>query len=175
VINSSSFAGTTGRQRTAIRRRNARRLPTNGNVASSVRFQPSRVSVSRMFMLRHGSLIPGALNIDPALTPHLTRPLRPQGRRGAWRRRYESLLRPWGQRGTLRRRHKSPLRPRGRRGRVRWGHGRVRLSNRWYNLGYGHPGIGLCVIIKFRGSAPGVRGTTVTAAPQNRKRFQAVS
>ena len=63
--------------------------------------------------IRAKDVIPSALNIDPGLTP--TRPLRPQGRRGALRRRYES-----------------PLRPRGRRGRVRWGHARVRHSNRWY-------------------------------------------
>jgi hypothetical protein len=56
-MDSSTSAATTGRQRTAIRRRNARRLPSNGKVASGVRFQPSRVSVSRMFMLRHDGLI----------------------------------------------------------------------------------------------------------------------
>src|ERR1700679_4074169 len=71
----------------------------------------------------------GGVNIDPWPTP--TSPgLSAQAERGV-----TAALRissPPRRRGALRRRYESPLRPRGRRGRVRWGHGRVRLSNRWY-------------------------------------------
>src|SRR5580658_3195713 len=116
--------------------KDGRRPPRSGlslTEASTMAPSPERHSVAK----RKRQLLTRPLRPQGrrgALRRRYESPLRPWGRRGALRRRYESPLRPWGRRGALRRRYESPLRPWGRRGRVRWGHGRVRLSNRWYNL-----------------------------------------
>jgi hypothetical protein len=60
-------------------------------------------------------MIPGALNIDPGLTPTSPVLSAPRGGEGRYGGATNLLFLPGG-------------------GEAGWGHGRVRLSNRWYKV-----------------------------------------